>query len=268
MRRTRNRGIGIAVVVALAALIGGALGGVTNGGAATNAAPVNQNAPTISGKTEVGATLTANNGTWSNTPTDFDYQWRRCDQAGGSCGNIGGATSREYLLKNVDRDNTIRVRVTARNADGANAATSAQTAVVTNPASTTGCARTGTIPVSELSLPERLLIDRQDISPQVVGSSTQTVTVRFRVSACNGKPVQGALVYVTFVPYNQFTVPDEVQTGSDGFAQLEMRRLSGFPAARQQSLLVAFVRARKAGENTLAGISTRRLVSFPVNLSR
>ena len=147
MRRTRNRGIGIAVVVALARLIGGALGGVTNGGAATSAAPVNQNAPTISGKTEVGATLTANNGTWSNNPTDFDYQWRRCDQAGGSCGNIGGATSREYLLKNVDRDNTIRVRVTARNADGSNTATSAQTAVVTNPASTTGCARTGTIPV-------------------------------------------------------------------------------------------------------------------------
>ena len=88
------------------------------------------------------------------------------------------------------------------------------------------------------------------------------------MSACNGKPVQGALVYVTFVPYNQFTVPDEVQTGNDGFAQLEMRRLSGFPAARQQSLLVTFVRARKAGENTLAGISTRRLVSFPVNLSR
>lgn len=272
MSRSRRNTIRGLVVTATAAAIGAALGAATNGSAASAAAPVNLDPPTIAGKAEVGQRLVANPGRWSNDPVDYDYEWRRCDQTGGSCASISGATRKEYLLKTVDKDNTLRVRVTARNADGSNTATSVPTAVVVAPSAppaTTGCARTtGTIPVQELSPPERLLIDRQDLTPATVTGSTTTLTARFRVSACNGKPVQGALVYVTAVPYNQFTVPPEAQTNADGFAELQMRRLSGYPATPRQQLLVMFVRARKQGESKLGGISTRRLVSFPVDLRR
>ena len=109
-------------------------------------------------------------------------------------------------------------------------------------------------------------LDGQSINPGVVGRSTQTITLRFHVS-CKGKAVQGAIVYATAVPFNQFTVPAEQPTGADGWAQLTLTQLSGFPAANQQQLLTVFARARKTGEDPLGGISTRRLVSFPVNLS-
>ena len=114
----------------------------------------------------------------------------------------------------------------------------------------------------------RLLIDRQQVSPSVVTSGTQTIVARFRVSACSGRPVQGALVYVTAVPFVQFSTPPEATTDADGFAELRMNRQRFFPASARQQLLVMFVRARKSGESLLGGISTRRLVSFPVNLNR
>jgi len=233
------------------------------------APPVNTAPPTISGTPERDQTLTANNGTWTNNPTSFTYQWLRCDEDGGSCSNIGGATERTYRLRQPDVGNTIRVRVTARNADGSTSRTSVPTARIREPQAPApqGCAGNAPIQIASVAAPERLQVDGQSISPSPVGRSTSELTVRFHVS-CRGKSVQGALVYVTAVPFSQFSIPAEATTGADGWAQLTMNQARFFPASSRQQLLVMFVRARKGGEDPLGGVSTRRLVSFPVNLSR
>jgi len=264
--RTKMKVLGLAAVGALLLLAAVAGLAETGGAAAPQAAPGNQSPPAISGTAQEGSTLTTSNGTWSGSPTSFTYGWRRCDSDGGSCSNIGGATDKTYVLKKPDIDNTIRSRVTARNADGSTQSTSVPTAVVrAAPVAPSGCDGNAPIPIASVSLPNRLVIDSQQISPGVVLRSTPAITLRFRV-VCKGKPVQGALLYGDAVPFNQFSTPAEQPTGADGWGTLTMNRAAGFPAARNQALLVIFARARKAGEDILAGVSTRRLVSFPVNL--
>jgi hypothetical protein len=242
----------------------------TRGSAAQQAAPVNTSPPTVSGTPAAGRRLTGRRGQWSGKPTDYNDSWRRCDRNGGSCSTIGGAEGRTYTLTSADVGTTIRFRVEAVNGDGRTFASSVPTAVIRaapTPPAPAGCAAAAPLQVANLSLPERLDLDQYTSNPSVVGRSTQSVTVRFHVS-CKGKSVQGALVYATAVPFNQFTVPAEQPTGADGWAQLTMTQLSGYPAARRQQLLVVFGRARKPGEPLTGGISTRRLVSFPVDLRR
>ncbi len=258
------------LALAGALLLAAVAGLAERGDAAQQAVPRNDSPPTISGTATEGSTMTATNGRWSGTqPITYSYSWRRCDANGGSCSGISGANKNAYTLKKVDVGNTLRVRVTAKNKDGSTNSTSVPTAVVKPAAAppAAGCTGNAPIPVASVSLPERLAIDGQSISPAIVGRSTRTITMRFHVS-CRGKAVQGALVYSPAVPFNQFTDPAEATTGADGWATVTMSQLSGFPAARSQQLLVVFARARKPGENVLGGVSTRRLVSFPVDLRR
>jgi hypothetical protein len=233
------------------------------------APPKNTSAPTLSGTPQEGQTLTANPGSYSgSTPITYQFQYRRCDKTGGSCSNSGGTTTQTiYKLTSADVGDTIRVNVTATNKDGATTATSAATGVIAAPPVTNGCpSGSGGIDVSKLSLPARLAIDGQQASPTVVRRSTSDLTLRFHVSACGGRPVMGALMYATAVPFEQFNVPPEASSGSDGWATLTLHKASRFPASSHEQLLAVFVRARKSGENLIGGISTRLLVSFPVNL--
>jgi hypothetical protein len=273
MRHLRSRMLPIvaaATVAGVLAALAAALVGTGGAGAATRVAPSNTAPPTITGTAREGSTLTASTGTWSGTePITYSYRWSRCDHDGGSCSTISGATDKTYTLKKVDVDNTLRVRVTAQNSSGSSSATSVPSAVVTAAptAPVTGCpAGNGPAKVADVASPARLVIDRFSVDPGVVTRSTQSVSVRVHVSNTCGQTVQGALVYGTGVPFAQLNVPAEQATDNDGFATLQFQVLRGFPASRNQQLLVLFLRARKPGENVLTGISTRRLVSSAVSL--
>ncbi len=129
-RRRRLLGIAIAIgaSVALAATFGMY---ASAGGAASKATPSNSTPPTISGTAQPGSTLTVDKGVWAGTaPLAYGYQWLRCDTTGGSCSSIIGETAATYLLKGVDLGTTLRVVVTATNAEGSNAATTVPTAIV------------------------------------------------------------------------------------------------------------------------------------------
>jgi hypothetical protein len=234
---------------------------VVAGGKPANTAP-----PTISGTLQENSTLTGTNGTWTNNPSTYGYAWARCDKSGGACSAISGATKNTYTLTSADVGATIRFRVTASNSAGNDTAASAATAVISKFRGN-GCPAGGNPDqVTAINPPARLLVETLQSEPAVVNKSTQTVTVKFHVTSTCGGPVQGALVYATATPYNQFAIPPEQATGTDGWATLTFQRLKGFPASKQQRLITVFVRARKSTENVLVGISTRRLMSIRVNL--
>ena len=259
-------GVSLAALVVVVGLASGAGAGT----AVVAAAPVNTEPPTVTGTAQEGQKLVGHRGTWSGKVSDYNDQWQRCDKDGGSCANISGAGDRNgYVLKGVDVGNTLRFKVEAKNADGSTFAASVPTGVVVAatkppPPVTNGCTKSGgTVPVAGITPPARLTIDQTQVSPSTISFSTRSLTARFHISACKGS-VEGALVYVTAVPYGQFAIPNEQATGSDGWATLQFTAQAGYPVSSKQQLLVMFVRARKAGEDILGGISSRRLVSFRV----
>jgi hypothetical protein len=237
-----------------------------------NAAPRATTQPSISGKAQVGETLTANPGKWAEGPSTFAYQWQLCDKSGANCKDITGATGQTYGVRSGDKDNTIRVQVTAKNLVGTTTANSDQTAAITTgttPAPSPGPVGVGgAISITAISLPNRLIISSIQFTPRVITSRRQQITARFKVTEANaGKAVAGALVYAIAVPASQVTRSAEVQTDSTGWATVHFQPLRALPM-RAGARVNFFVRARKAGENPLAGVSTRRLVSVGVHPAR
>lgn len=140
MRITTKTGKAAAVTGLLTAALAFLVLG-TAATAAPQVAPVNVEPPTITGTARVGEALTAQNGTWSNNPTEYRYRWLRCNPGGNSCALLA-ADGKTYRVGQADVGSTLRVRVTAVNADGATNARSEQTEVVgTNAAPLTNTAR-------------------------------------------------------------------------------------------------------------------------------
>src|SRR4051812_42820997 len=155
-------------------------------------APSNTASPTISGTPQEGQTLTATTGTFtSSSNTTYAFQWQRCNATGAACANISGATTQTYAVTSADVGNTLRVVVTATNADGSTSANSSPTSVVlartatttttTTVTQTTAGTTTGTaISVTNVAPPDRLVIDQVKFTPSPVRQFGE-ITARFHV---------------------------------------------------------------------------------------
>lgn len=264
-RRTTLYGFFIvAAALAVAALVG--LGSaVPTGTAGPAQAPQNTDRPTISDTTpQAGQTLTANPGEWTGTqPIVFSFQWLRCNSGGQQCVAIPGAAVRTYTATQADVGDTLRVRVTARNAAGSSTADSAATSRVAAAPTTPGV-----VPVTAVNPPERLLIDQVQFNPSPIRSATAPVTVRVKVLDTRGRTISGALVFIRSTPVVT-TTPPEGTTGADGWATFTTTPERDFRIVfRPGYNLQFFVRARKPGDNPLAGVSTRRLVQVRLSPAR
>jgi hypothetical protein len=87
--------------------------------AALTSPPSNTVLPVITPTTGItaGSTLTTTNGTWTNAPTSFAYQWTKNGT------NIAGATSSTYTVLTTDAGSSIAAVVTATNSIGSVSAT-------------------------------------------------------------------------------------------------------------------------------------------------
>jgi hypothetical protein len=100
-------------------------------------APLNTAVPTLSGSAQVGMTLTATTGTWTNPDSaatvSYAWSWQRADDgAGTNTVTIAGASGATYTVKVADLNKVVRAVQTATNAPyaAARAANSAFTSAV------------------------------------------------------------------------------------------------------------------------------------------
>ena len=233
---------GIMLAVAVGAVLGAVFGQPGTGQASSS-----ENPPRILCRPSRGLQRSAT--PWSQpaergkgSPTSFHFAWSRCDTTGAACLAISGATAKIYTVTSSDQIHTLRVAVAAKNSSGQTTATSNATSLV--PAS--GCpGGSGAIPAANVVPPRRLEITAASVSPAVT-RRTKTLHLHVKITACGGRPVQGAIIYGAAIPFNQFGV-GQAPTGSDGTVTLAEGRRAGFPASRHQQLLTLFVRVTKAG---------------------
>lgn len=222
----------------------------------TSAKPVNTTEPSISGSAVVGSVLKANRGQWAGAdPITYSFIWLRCNDKGDNCSEIQGANNPEYEIRDSDTGRTIRVRVIARNDRGSTSAISNPTGVVGSNQPPPG----SSLAVGDLKAAgDRLVVASVQFSPNPVTSRTAPITVRVRVTARGGQPVNGALVFMRGTPR---VVSGQTQaTQADGFVMLTLVPNQLFPQPRNGFNVQFFIKAFRKGDPGLGGIAGYRLV--------
>jgi RHS repeat-associated protein len=89
------------------------------------AAPTNTEAPKLSGSPLIGVRMAVSNGTWSNSPVAYGYQWEDCNGEGKECAVIPGATNANYTPVESDAGHRLVAEVFAINGGGTTTAITA-----------------------------------------------------------------------------------------------------------------------------------------------
>lgn len=163
-------------------------------------APAISVTPVISGTASYAETLTATNGTWSNTPTSYAYQWSRASTSSGTYANISGATGSTYNLVAADVNQFLKVTVTASNTGGSSASTSSATLAIAK-----------TVKTASLSIQAGALVYRQ--AKTLTSVSTVAGKITFKV---NGKNLPGCIGR-NVTSANSFTVTCIYRPSSRGY---------------------------------------------------
>lgn len=255
---------------------------VTGTGSGQTGAPLNTVLPTITGTPARGQTLTATTGTWTGAATiTYTYQWLRCETVNTTdCLDIVGATTRTHVVVADDVGFRLRIEVTARNSSGSDTVESLATTEVTEGTGTPtpGPGQPGepvrcsssiqgavelaggriSIPSTSVSLPEQLLVEKVQFTPNPVSSRARPIRIQVRISDTRGCLVRDALVFVRSVPVLTST-PPEGATGRNGAFTVNVQPRATFPLGTPRTVQF-FVRVRKPGDSLLTGVGTRRLV--------
>jgi hypothetical protein len=113
------------------------------------------------------------------------------------------------------------------------------------------------IPATSVAAGERLVIDGVRFTPNPVRSRARAIRLRVHVSDTRGFVVRGALIFARSTPLVTRSA-GEIQTNTQGFAFVNLLPRANLPL-RNGYAVQFFIRARRAGDNLLAGISSRRL---------
>jgi hypothetical protein len=161
--------------------------------------PVDTEAPSISGTATAGQILTASSGKWSGTePILFEYEWLRCNAAGGECSTAAGASLLPtYSVVAADVGHTLRVKALAKNIAGAGSAESAQTSSVAG------------VPPANVIAPliVGLTITGQTLTAtEGTWTGTEPIAYKFQWELCNASGA--ACSEIAGATKSSFTIPD------------------------------------------------------------
>jgi hypothetical protein len=90
--------------------------------------PANTTPPAISGVAVQGRSLSVSQGSWTQVPTGYAYQWLRC--RGKACTAIPRATAATYVVQAADAGDTLEAEISATNSRATSAAVSKGTRTV------------------------------------------------------------------------------------------------------------------------------------------